>query len=256
MRVIIVESASAGGHNSPPRGVRRLDATGQPVYGGKDSVDLGKIRDLGLPFWLAGGEASPDRLEAAIEAGAAGAETGTAFALCEESGLDPRLRHALLRNALEGRASVFTDALASPTGFPFKVAALEGSLSEQSVYEARERTCDLGYLREACRRENGTIGYRCPGEPVAAYVAKGGDAAAAIGRKCLCNALLANIGMAQIRGNGLEPPLVTAGDDLSGVRRFLQPGETSYTARAVIDTMLSPDRKKVPGIPPSLSLRS
>lgn len=31
---------------------------------------------------------------------------------------------------------VFTDPIASPTGFPFKVMGLEDSLSEQAVYEA------------------------------------------------------------------------------------------------------------------------
>ncbi len=237
----IIEGAVAGGHNAPPRGALQLDGSGQPVYGEKDAVDLAKIRDLGLPFWLAGGQARPERLQAAIDSGAAGIQVGTAFALCDESGLAPSLREGLLREARSGRASVFTDPAASPTGFPFKVARLEGTLSEAAVYEGRARVCDLGFLRELYRTEDGAVGYRCPAEPVAAYVAKGGDPAKTVGRKCLCNALIANVGHPQRRAEGaVEPALLTAGDDLAGIGRFLAAGRTSYSARDVIEAILQP----------------
>lgn len=83
---------------------------------------------------------------------------------------------------------------ASPTGYPFKAAQLEGTVSEHEVYLARPRICDLGYLREAFRTPAGTIDYRCAGEPVTVYVSKGGKVEDTVGRKCLCNALVANIG--------------------------------------------------------------
>jgi hypothetical protein len=46
------------------------------------------------------------------------------------------------------------------------------------------------------------------------YVRKGGDEADTEGRSCLCNALLANIGLAQQRDDATELPLYTGGDAL------------------------------------------
>ena len=87
--------------------------------------------------------------------------------------------------------------------------------------------------------EDGRIGYRCPAEPVAAFVAKGGSVDETEGRRCLCNALLANVGHAQPRGEGVEElPLLTSGDDLRSLGDFLQDRE-SYSARDVIDSLLS-----------------
>ena len=61
-----------------------------------------------------------------------------------------------------------------------------------------------------------------------------------MGRKCLCNALLANIGYQQIRRDGsVEPALVTVGDDLNTVAQFLAPGRTSYSAADVVKSLLS-----------------
>src|SRR5208283_6095446 len=81
----VVEGPTAGGHNAPPRGKLQLDKAGEPVYGERDSVDLEKIRELGLPFWLAGGYGSPEKVREALALGAAGVQVGTAFAYCEES---------------------------------------------------------------------------------------------------------------------------------------------------------------------------
>ena len=136
---------------------------------------------------------------------------------------------------MAGKASVFTDPKASPTGLPFKVAQLEDSLSNRTVYEDRRRLCDLGLLREMYYKEDGTIGYRCPAEPEQAYIAKGGDPAATEGRKCLCNALIANIGHPQVQRNGdVEGVLITSGDDVADVARLLRDGRDSYTAADVI----------------------
>ena len=234
----IVEGPTAGGHNAPPRGQLRLNDAGEPQYGEKDEVDLDKLKTLGLPFWLAGGQATREKLQAALALGAAGVQVGTAFALCEESGLREDLKSAILSEATSGHARVLTDRLASPTGFPFKVAQLASTLSEPEVYEARQRVCDLGFLREVFRKPDGQIGYRCAAEPVDAYVAKGGDVEATEGRKCLCNALLANVGMGQIRRDGsIELPLVTAGDDISTIARFIRPGESTYSAKDVIEAL-------------------
>jgi nitronate monooxygenase len=235
----IVEGPTAGGHNAPPRGQLRLNGAGEPQYGEKDEVDLDKLRDLGLPFWLAGGQATREKLQEALARGATGVQVGTAFALCDESGLREDLRHEILREASSGEAHVHTDRLASPTGFPFKVAQLPGTLSEPAVYESRERVCDLGFLREVYRTADGRISYRCPAEPIQSWVAKGGDPEAATERKCLCNALLANVGHGQLRhGHGIEPALVTAGDDVRNAARFIRPGKSTYTAKDVIEALL------------------
>ena len=236
---LIVEGNLAGGHNAPPRGQTQFDAAGQPIYGKRDEVRLDQIRKIGLPFWLAGNYGSPERIEEALAQGATGVQVGTAFALCVESGLATDFRCNLVRRALDGTAVIFTDPQASPTGFPFKVAALEGSLSETEVYEDRNRLCDIGLLRQLYRREDGTLGYRCPAEPKSAFVAKGGDPDETAGRKCLCNALVANIGMPQRHADGrIEPPLVTLGDDVISIPRFCHGDNVDFTAEDVINTLL------------------
>ncbi|OAM89828.1 nitronate monooxygenase [Termitidicoccus mucosus] len=236
----IVESSIAGGHNAPPRGVMQLDATGQPVYGPRDEAELDKIAALGLPFWLAGGRASAAGLASAKAAGAAGIQVGTAFACCEESGMEAGLRRKLITAVRAGSARVFTDPLASPTGFPFKIVQVEGTVSEKKRYEARTRICDLGYLRSAYRKPDGAVGFRCASEPVADYIAKGGALADTENRMCLCNGLLATSGLAQSRKNNLvEDMLATAGDALADVVRFLKDGVEHYSAADVIDSLLA-----------------
>ena len=243
----IVEGPSAGGHNAPPRGKLQLSDIGEPVYGERDQVDLDKLRSLGLPFWLAGGYGSPDRLREALAAGAAGVQGGTAFALCRESGLRPGYRRTLLDTVVAGSAQVFTDPLASPTGFPFKVASVAGSLSDDAMFQARPRICDLGYLREAYRTPEGAVGFRCPAEPPSLFTAKGGAAENTDGRKCICNALMANIGHAQVRiGRFIENGLVTVGDDLTGIHRFFPPNATDYGAADVLDVILAGRRGDLP----------
>jgi nitronate monooxygenase len=235
----IIEGPTAGGHNAPPRGQLQVNEGGEPIYGEKDVVDLGKIHELGLPFWVAGGCASAEKLREVLEAGGNGIQVGTAFALCDDSGMADEYRRALLQEAVAGRARVITDRLASPTGFPFKVAQLEGSLSQEDVYLSRTRICDLGYLREIYRKDDGTMGYRCASEPIEIYLEKGGKVEDTVGRKCICNSLVANAGYPQIQMGGVvEKPLLTSGDDLVEIARFIPDGQTSYTARDVINKLL------------------
>jgi nitronate monooxygenase len=195
---------------------------------------------MGVPFWLAGGFGTPEKIVEALELGAAGVQVGTAFAFCEESGLRPDYKSALIQKIRRGEASVFTDPLSSPTGFPFKAAQLEGTSSEAEVYLVRKRICDVGVLREAYRTPTGTIAYRCPSEPESTYVAKSGVFEETAGRKCLCNCLLANIGMQQIQRDGsIETGMVTTGDDLDVVLRFLSANEESYSAATAVRTLMS-----------------
>ncbi len=230
----VIEGPTAGGHNAPPRGKLQLDESGEVIYGERDQVDLEKIRQLALPFWLAGGYGAPEKLREALAEGAAGVQVGTAFAFCEESGMREDYKRAILDQVIAGDARVSTDAVASPTNFPFKVASLPGSLSDPDVYTARPRICDLGYLREAYRTGEGDIGYRCPAEPESLYLSKGGKPESTEGRKCLCNTLLATIGQPQVRNRYVEPGLVTSGFDLPSIVRFLAPGAQTYRAADVI----------------------
>lgn len=237
----IIEGPTAGGHNAPPRGKLPLNERGEPVYGPRDAVDLAAIAELGLPFWLAGSYGSPEKVRDAIELGATGVQVGTAFAFCEESGFRGDIKQLVLKQCSQGQPDVLTDPLASPTGFPFKVLQIDGSMSDASVFEQRTRVCDLGFLRQGYRKEDGTVGWRCPGEPVKAYVHKGGALDETVGRKCVCNGLLANIGMGQRRrGSELEQPLVTCGNDVASIVQFLKsPEATSYAAANVVERLLS-----------------
>ncbi len=168
----IIESHTAGGHNAPPRGTMQLTAKGEPLYGECDIPDLAAIRALGLPFWLAGSYAHADRIREAREAGAAGVQIGTAFAFCNESGLAPHLKAQVIALVTSGPPDVFTDPLASPTGFPFKVLPLPGSLTDPLTPARSLRICDLGYLRTAYRTPDGSLGWRCPAEPIDDFIAK------------------------------------------------------------------------------------
>jgi len=232
----IIEASTAGGHNAPPRGVLRIDEHNEPIYGEKDIVDLERIRRLGLPFWLAGSYASPEKLREAIALGAQGIQAGTIFALAEESGIAPEWKKIMRKAAYERTLRVRTDMLASSSGFPFKVAEVPGTSSEEKVYLERIRLCDLGFLRTLYEKNGGAIGFRCPSEPVTLYLRKGGKETDTAKRKCLCNALTANIGLGQeCRDGYVEPTLFTLGNDTEFVRTLCSGPEDTYAVRDAIN---------------------
>jgi NAD(P)H-dependent flavin oxidoreductase YrpB (nitropropane dioxygenase family) len=235
----IVEGPRAGGHNAPARGRPVLDDDGQPVFGPRDEADLAKVDAVGLPFWLAGGFTTAAAVRRARAAGAVGVQVGSLFAMCAESGISPSLRQELLTELGSGTLRVRTDPLASPTGFPFKVASLPGTMSEADTYAERPRLCDLSYLRIPFERQPGNLGYRCPAEPADAYVRKGGAIEDTVGRKCLCNGLTATVGYGQTRRDGYqEPPIVTLGADLDGVAKMLSDHPTGWTAQQAVERLL------------------
>ncbi|MFC6748388.1 hypothetical protein [Deinococcus aquaticus] len=135
------------------------------MYGERDGADLQALRALGLPFWLAGSHGTPDALARALAAGAAGIQVGTLFAFAAESGLCADLKAEVQARAHTGTLEVFTDPLASPTGFPFKVVNLPGTLSQAGAYAARQRVCDIGYLREAYRTPRAAWAGAAPASP-------------------------------------------------------------------------------------------
>jgi NAD(P)H-dependent flavin oxidoreductase YrpB (nitropropane dioxygenase family) len=236
----VIEGPTAGGHNTPPRAKDSIDEDGQSIFGPRDEADLVKLAAIGLPFWLAGGRSTPNMVADAISHGATGVQVGTTFALSLDSGFTDLVRDELITKLREESFVVRTDALASPTGFPFKVATVEGTMSEEAVYEARPRLCDLGYLRVPYERTPGVVGYRCPSEPVHMYIKKKGEESETVGRKCLCNGLMASIGLGQIRPDGYEEPrLVTMGSDLSGAKELIKKYPHGWTATQAIEYMLS-----------------
>ena len=233
----VVENHTAGGHNAPPRKCGPSSSASAPGYGPKDAPDIGKIRGLERPFWLAGGYASPAKLKEARDLGAGGIQVGTAFAFCRESGIRPEIKEEVLRQYLKGELEASTDFRASPTGYPFKIIT---SLKNVQASRERKRLCDLGYLRQLYRNGNSEIGYRCPAEPVKSYLAKGGAPEETDGKQCLCNGLMATIGLGQSRKEGEEAPIVTAGEDFSFVEHVLGASrdETAYGAKDVIRYLL------------------
>ncbi len=234
----VVELPTAGGHNSPPRGALALDESGQPIYGDRDFPHFEKLAELGIPFWIAGSWGKPHKLKEAHALGARGIQVGTAFAFSNESGFNEEMKSLVFEQVALGQAQVFTDPVASPSGFPFKVVQLPGTISELEIYQSRRRVCDLSYLRSYYRQEDGTVGYRCSAEPVDAFVRKGGTEQGAQGKKCLCNALMGNIGLGQVRRGVEELPLVTSGDDLTEMIKTIGGDKGRYSAKDVIDFIL------------------
>lgn len=240
----IVEGPLAGGHNSPPRVKNVFNERGEPVYGKKDEVDLGKLRELGKPFYLAGAQATPEKFNEAQNLGAAGVQIGSFFAASKESGLRPDLKQQLIERIIRGDLDVFADPNASPSGYPFNVVQLPNTLSDEEVFDNRTRVCSAGYLRHAYRRLDGEIGFRCPAENVADYVKKGGKIADTEGSKCLCEGLLATAGFPRLVPDGHghrkeEPPIVTFGKDYQSFRDFITSRNGSITAEDIVRHLTS-----------------
>ncbi len=231
----VVEEPTAGGHNAPPRRpILNEKGEPEPIYGEKDVVDYPAMAELGLPFWIGGSYASPEKLKWALSVGAAGIQAGSIFALSEESGMSPAIRKEIRKRGFERTLAVKTDMRISPTGFPFKVVDLDGTISDPEVYNARERICDQGELVSLYERPDGKIGSRCASEPIDKYVAKGGNAADCVGRGCLCNGLITTAGL----GDEEEPPVVTLGDDVAFLPYLMKDSESSYTVADALKYLL------------------
>lgn len=248
----IIEHHTAGGHNAGPQGPLKKDERGQPIYGPQDEPDLQAIRQVGLPFWLAGGYGSRDKLRQAQAFGAAGVQVGSVFALAEESGMKSIYRSAILNALKKGTndSNLVVTTLFSPTGFPFKVAQLDGTLADDVVFSLRRRVCDIGLLQQrglSKPAEDGTrrLFQRCPAAPVDDFASKRGLALNAGDRRCLCNGLLACVGLGQTgiqNGEEMEEPaIVTLGNHLDGIRRLSRNGQSPYWARDVVADILPQD---------------
>lgn len=231
----VVEEPTAGGHNAPPRKLI-LNEWGEPapIYGEKDIVNYPALAELDVPFWIGGSYASPEKLKWALSVGAKGIQAGSIFALSDDSGMNADIRRQIRKLGFEGNLNVRTDMRISPTGFPFKVAELDGTISTPETYASRERICNQGELVVLYERPDGKIGYRCPSEPEAKFVAKGGNLADTIGRGCLCNGLMSTADL----GDAIEDPVVTMGDDVSFLPFLMKNANDSYSASDAIKYLL------------------
>jgi NAD(P)H-dependent flavin oxidoreductase YrpB (nitropropane dioxygenase family) len=245
----IIEHHTAGGHNANPAGPMTRDALGQPIYGVRDEANLEDIRAVGIPFWLAGGYGSGPKLREALAKGATGVQVGTTFAMAEESGMKPEYRSAILNAIKNGAADadLVHTTVFSPTGFSFKVVQLRSTLSDAETYAERKRICDIGMLQQrgfSKPDEHGerALFQRCPAGPVNAYVSNRGLEHNTDDRRCLCNGLLACVGLGQVKdiqGESVEEPaIVTLGNHLDGVRRLSRQGQAHYYVQDVVADIL------------------
>jgi len=235
----VVEGHVAGGHNAPPRKKRSQTDDASSPYGAADEPELAPLRELGVPFWLAGSFASAGKVHEAIERGARGVQVGTVFAYCDESGIAADIKRRVIASCRAGTLRVETDFEASPTGYPFKVLLDDQRPVELEQLRARERLCDLGYLRQAYVNDRGQLAFRCPGEQVETYLKKGGSVEATKNKLCLCNGLLATVGLGQRRISVDELPILTAGEGVREILAYLSPGKDSYSARDVVTILHS-----------------
>jgi nitronate monooxygenase len=223
----VVEHHRAGGHNAPPRRDQN--------YGPKDECDFARIAALGKPFWLAGGKASPEALQAAIASGAQGVQIGSAFACAEESGILKCIKRDTIQAYFNGALKWVTDFKASPTGYPFKRVLLKGHANS----EYNRPVCNLGYLRHAFEDAKGQVAYRCPAALKKLFYVKGGEPEEAEGKICLCNGLLATVGLGQVNPDGSKwRPLLTLGEDLSFLHHLLSPSKQTYTVDDLITYLI------------------
>lgn len=83
---------------------------------------------------------------------------------------------------------------------------------------------------------------RCPSAPVGSYVHRRGPERGTDQRRCLCNGLLACVGLGQVHERDgtvtEEPAIITLGDHLDGARRISRQGQSPYWARDVVADIL------------------
>jgi NAD(P)H-dependent flavin oxidoreductase YrpB (nitropropane dioxygenase family) len=227
----VLENHAAGGHNAPPRD--------KVAFGEQDDIAryFDRVLGLGMPIYVAGAFPNGGNradFEAWRKRGAYGIQVGSRFALCDESGLRRDLKDQVIARNAGGESEVVTDALLSPTGYPFKYVPLPGTLSDPVLYAKRRRICNRGYLCQSHFETlpNGSVRetYLCPAMPEKQYVALGGAREDLARRVCLCNSLLSTAGYF----TDTESPLVTLGDSGRQVT-------ARKSARQVVEDILTPE---------------
>lgn len=227
---LILEHFSAGGHNALPRGAKKaLNSRGEYEYSQRDIATYPEIAALDRPSLWAGSYTS--RLKEVIDSGGTGVSFGTAAALSRESNLRPDLKELLIELAAEGLLDVLADVRCSPTEFPFNVAQIPGTMSDDIAYKGFEKECRFGYLRQAFRNPKdpkGGLVWRCFAESERTFYAKGGKIEDTCGRKCVCSGLLSTAGL----DTGM--PIVTLGQDIAALKEIIARYGRNYTIKNAI----------------------
>lgn len=226
----IGEKYTAGGHNAKARS-KKFTGDGEPLYTEKDDPteerNMKKILALGVPYYPAGGKA--DKLEDILAQGGAGIQAGSIFALSDESEYSGKYKLEVLKKIRDGNLEVKADPDISPSGYTFEVVQMEGTMSDLNLRNEQERKCWYGYLAERYRKEDGSIGSRCPAEPVEDYVEKGGDIENTLNKACLCSILLAAVGMSRYPE---DIPVYTLGKEVDAIKELIE--KTSVNGEVVV----------------------
>jgi nitronate monooxygenase len=108
------------------------------------------------------------------------------------------------------------------------------------LFEGRKKVCNLGYLRNLYKKQDGSVGYRCPAESKAAYEKKGGVFCKTTeGKRCLCNALFATVGLPTIYNDGtIEKALITIGSKVDSIKDLIK-RKANFSAGDVVDFILN-----------------
>ena len=78
------------------------------------------------------------------------------------------------------------------------------AVGRQIASSRRSRVCDLGFSGMPIARRMARLAIAVPAEPVDDFIRKGGALEETQGRECVCNGLLATIGLAQMNSNRIS----------------------------------------------------
>lgn len=109
-------------HNAPPVGGKPLiGASAELEYSERDELDIDAMNALGVPYWVAGDQSTPDKLQAAIAHGARGIQVGSVMALADESNFLFSYRQPIVMSILSGNRRPFAaDPYTSPVRLSFQ----------------------------------------------------------------------------------------------------------------------------------------
>jgi hypothetical protein len=173
------------------------------------------MRELGLPFWLAGGTGSPE----ALRRRSMPAPPGSRSARCSPTATSPAWSRRPSARSCAQRRSGDVDVLTDPARRRPASRSRSCSSSTRTRRRSSTRRASACATSATCaplppRRWPARLPLR--GRAGGHVREEGRRIEDTVGRKCLCNALMADIGHGQVRAGGeLERPLLTSGDDLS-----------------------------------------
>lgn len=207
--------------------------------GSEALIELNLIMEkLKKPIIVTGGFADQAGYLLAKEFGVAAIGAGTISSHSRNAGFTKEIKHQVYEAVKNGKAMTRINSTASPTGFDFRELVLEGTLSQEDVLNKRVRGCRFGCLRTVYyfidEEGSGSLGYRCPAEPINIFTGKGGDIEKARYARCLCATLIADTG----HGDPSEPIYITAGTHINDIQNLINDNGELYTAEDVVNWIM------------------